>query len=347
MADSVFRMTVFLYLAGLELCGESFYAEPELSEGDKLGVEDINRNLEWMESVMKGTADITVVLRPVDSGEDAPLYTISAESLYDAVSFYTKFLDEPYTLIDCKLNTIHIGSHIYKAPDPMMISLTYEQYQDAQSMLGGIWGIEQGIGQLQKKMESIIQKAQKKKKEPVIPQNMLDEMQELAEDMKTQQAEFLSRLFTIMDVKTEQVTLLDDEGNPIMDKKGKIRTEQKVYHEERAFKSHEAERNVEEFKEHAPSWLFPVMYQWFQSSLQAQQKNFPKLFSGKKGSGESNPLVATISTLNTLMKEQGYQDQQAVLDANAIFNFQKLDALTRQAEEMERMNKKMKSKSRK
>lgn len=345
MPDSVFRMQVFLYLAGLELCGQSYYDQPE--ESDDISEAEISKQLDWMESIINGTAEINVVLKPVQSDDDVR-YVIGTDDLFNAVSFFTKFLDEPYTLIDCKIDTLHLGDRIFKAPDPMMVSLTYEQYQDAQSILGSIWYEEKNLTELKDKLNKIISKAAKKNKEPNIPAEDMKQMQEVAESIKQQQNEFLSKLFLVMDVKTEDVVVLDDNGEPVKDKRGKVKTRTNVYNEARTFNSVEAERYIPNFKEHAPQWLFPIMYQWFQSSLQAQQKNFPKVFSGKKGKGgDDNPFVATISTLNTLMKEQGYQDQQAVLNANAVFIFQKLDALTRQAEEMERMNKKMKSKSRK
>lgn len=365
MPDSIFKMQVFLHLAGLELCGESFYTEPSTTVSDvSPSGENLSAQLSWMESVLSGSADITVVLQPSESSSALDKDTkalISADALFNAITHFTKFLDEPYTLIDCKLDRIHIGSHIYKAPDPMILSLTYEQYQGAQSALGAVQDLSQYVQQLYEQFSkqpprnldpSNSRNIESSKSRNIDPSNprplepsISPELTSAISDLHEAQATFLSFVLLPMYNHTEEQDELDSEGNVILDKKGRPKRHTINTLRTKKFISEEAQLLIPELKDHSPEWLFPIMYQWFQSSLIAHQKNFPKLFSGKKG-GASDPLVATISTLNTLMKEQGYQDQQAVLDANAIFNFQKLDALTRQAEEMERMNKKMKSKSR-
>lgn len=349
MPDPIFKMQVFLHLAGLELCGESFYTELSTTVSDvSPSGENLSAQLSWMESVLSGSADITVVLQPSESSSVLAKDTkalISADALFNAITHFTKFLDEPYTLIDCKLDRIHIGSHIYKAPDPMILSLTYEQYQGAQSALGAVQDLSQYVQQLYEQLSKSPSQGGVSTPSPSDINAVSPELTSAISDLHEAQATFLSFVLLPMYNHTEEQDELDSDGNVILDKKGRPKRHTINTLRTKKFISEEAQLLIPELKEHSPEWLFPIMYQWFQSSLIAHQKNFPKLFSGKKG-GASDPLVATISTLNTLMKEQGYQDQQAVLDANAIFNFQKLDALTRQAEEMERMNKKMKSKSR-
>lgn len=334
MADSVFRMKVFLHLAGLELCGESFYAELPDEQSDNPTLEQINAQLSWMESVVEGSADITVVLKPVTYDGEAPLYSISVSDFFDAVTFYTKFIDEPYELLDCKFDTVRIGKHTYKAPDPCMASLTYEQYQSAQACLTEIWDCTNYIQQLQQQIES---------KEP--NEELVQSAQQTADDLHKAQASFLTYVLHLMHAVSIEEEQYDSKGNLLTDNKGKPIIKSHAILQKKDFKSDDAERLFPEMLAEAPEWLFPVMYQWYQSCLAYLQKKFSKLFSGKKGGGDSDPLVSTSATLNTLMKEQGFTSHQDVLDANAIFIFQKLDALTRQAEEMERMNKKMKSKS--
>lgn len=340
MHEEVFKMTVFLYLCNLELCGESFYTP--LANDDANDLSGMTEQVKWMESVLDNSADITVVLRYRDN-HDAPMMKIGATDLFNAIEAFTEFLDTPFTLVVCPLGQLRIGNHTYDSPAPQMVGLTYEQYTGAQSDLGEIWGMQTQLENYLQQIQSIVQEADKRKKEPIIPRELTSAIEELQDGMKHAQAHFCAYVLTVMQAVVDEVEEYDADGNVKM-VKGKIKKTLHSRMEAKKFDSVEADRLADEIYEHAPSWLFPILHQWFQGSLAAQQKLFPKLFSGKKGGGESNPLVANIATLNTLMKEQGYHDQQAVLDANAIFNFKKLDDLTRQAEEMERMNKKMKRK---
>lgn len=73
---------------------------------------------------------------------------------------------------------------------------------------------------------------------------------------------------------------------------------------------------------------------------------FQKLFSFGKGGSNDKQFIATISTLNILQKEPGYQSQQALMDAKVFFNFQKFDKLQEELRKMKEFNKEIKSKSR-
>lgn len=378
MAEPVYKLQVFLHLAVLELCQESFYQEPA-STDNAASIASIQSQLDWMESVLDGKAPITVVLRPTkdfktpseatpsgrqpfpsEEREEGLLFSISDQDLFDAVMHFTKFLDDPYTLMAQPLGEIVIGTHTYKTPDPLFANLTYEQYQNAQYALQRLWNASQYIENEQKN----VVEAEKKHKDSQAalakfagdafkptpfapPQDCIDRINKGLNQINESQAEFLVHTLTCLQPKVYDEAVTDKDGKPLY-ARGKAKIRQILHLEEPNVDVDKFSRdNKEEITKHAPKWLFPILYQHFQSSLTEHKKLFPKLFSGSGGGGNDNQFVATISTLNTLMKEQGYADQRATLDANVVFNFQKLDELTRRAEEMKRMNDEIRRKSHK
>lgn len=350
LPESVYKMRVFLSLCGLELCGKSFFThEDQLSVKDNLSVEELNIRLAWMEKVIRNEAPVTIVLKK-KGDEESPLMTISAEDFFYASEHFTNFLDEPFTLTDCHIDTIRIGSHTYKGPDPMLLSLTYEQFQNAQTAASNVQSSKDNMDMVHKKMLSELKKLSGENKNlsqeelylKLSPQ-LIRNIESCTKDLKDAQGEFISSVLVPMEAVVMETEVYDDDVNIKIDNEGNIVTKKEICWQTKKYDYHEMQRLKDEIADKAPDWLFPILYQWFQGSLLALQKKFPKLFSGKNSQEEYDPIKSFVQTLNTLMKEQGFPSQRAVLDADAILNFETLNRLTIQAEEITRMRKKIKT----
>ena len=329
MPEIQYKMIVFLYLAGMELCKKSYFPEPNSSDCVDAPLPDKDAplkereerldamiaRLDWMEDIMNGTADMTIVLRNLKAvGTEDEYLQIDSLRFFDVVRHCTKFLDEPFGLLDNKLGIVTVGEHKYKCPDPLIMNLTYEQYQNASFAISAY-------------LEAAKQLKDCKLNSP--------KAKAIVEQYKDAQARFLSQVLTLMKPQSFE----DEVVSPVLHSSKKV----KRTYLAPSYVAAEAAQFVDEMRK-APEWLFPILFQQFQSSLMEYKKKFPKVFTDKKNGTASDPLLATAGTLNTLMKEQGYYDQQAVLNANAIFNLKILDDLTRRAEEIEKMNKELKIK---
>lgn len=346
MPSVIYRMKVFLELCGLELCGLSYYKGESLIEETSL--ESLGKKLEWIESVLSNKVPITIVLKKkYDNEGKEPLMSISSKSLFEAIGYYTKFLDKPYSLIDCKIDKIRIGQHTYAGPDPMMLGLTYEQYQNAQSAINSINYVQYESQSINAKMLEAIKNADKdvsdfteEDAKRIIGDSSIEELKRIEQDLKEAQGDFLSAVLCLMEIKCMDVEQYDDKGELLIDEKGVPIVKKNTFWQSRKYSSEEMQRVKTELSNDAPSWLFPLLYQWFQSSLLAISKKFPKLFKGNNVVEEDDPVKSFAQTLNTIMKEQGFTSQKDVLNTEAVLNFETLNRLAVQAEELERISKK-------
>ena len=64
-----------------------------------------------------------------------------------------------------------------------------------------------------------------------------------------------------------------------------------------------------------------------------------------KGHRQRNELTSEVGTVNAVMKYNNYHDQQTVYDSNAVFVFEILNTMTKEAEEVKKLNAKMKRKT--
>lgn len=346
MPPFIFKTRVFLELCGLELCGKSYYEEPSSEKAD---IASIEKQVQWIEDMLNNKLPATIVLRKKgDKDEKEPLMAISSKNLFEAIDYFTEFLDNPFTLIDCKIDSIQIGQHTYAGPDPMLLSLTYEQYQNAQSALTGIAFIQDS---LRRKNESVLKKIQssfidvskasEQEITTLIGASNIEEMKKEELSLKESQGDFLAAVLCLKEIKETEYEQYDSRGRLVTDAEGMPIRKKTSFWQRRKYDGEEMQRLRDELIEFAPTWLFPLLYQWFQSSLIALQGKFPKLFRDNKAAGEENdPVKAFAQTLNTIMKEQGFSSQRDVLSTEAVLNFETLNRLATQAEELERINKK-------
>lgn len=96
---------------------------------------------------------------------------------------------------------------------------------------------------------------------------------------------------------------------------------------------------------HSLSTLFHVCFQTYQTAIVYYATSYPLLFADD---GKKDPLrdalTGEVGTINTIMKYAGYAEQQQVYDSNLPFVLDILNAMTKEAKEIEKMNSKIKKK---
>lgn len=223
---------------------------------------------------------------------------------------YLKFLDEPFQLTQLPFEHVTVGGRKYKAPDAQMMNLTYEQYGNAQRYLMAFWNASRLVDSLRKNGAST----------------------EALLNAESQALGFRAGFLAHMYVPGSW-RIFDQRGGMTRFKPSRVYS----------YSSDEAERHVDAFRT-APSWLFDVTYQLFQSSLALYKKDFEHLFKEYEDENGKSALVMEIDTVNAVMKYAGYTDQQVVYDSNVGFIFGFLNSMSHEAKQIEEMNNKMKMK---
>jgi len=93
------------------------------------------------------------------------------------------------------------------------------------------------------------------------------------------------------------------------------------------------------------STLFHICFQMFQTALTYYAVEFPYLFSSGKNGVHGSAVANEASTLSAVMKHQGFTSPQAVYDENVMIILSVLNSMAKEAEEIEKMNAKIKKKS--
>lgn len=92
--------------------------------------------------------------------------------------------------------------------------------------------------------------------------------------------------------------------------------------------------------------LFHICFQAYQTAVQYYSTVYRVLFGG---SGKSDPLhdalTGEVGTLNAVMKYAGYSSQQEVYDSSLPFVLDILNTMARDAEAIEKMNRKIKKRN--
>lgn len=223
---------------------------------------------------------------------------------------YLGFLDNPFTLTRLPWENLRIEGVSFRAPEPLLLSLTYQQYGNAQRCLVNYW-------QQRKMVEAMLDNGSSQK---AVRRAIKEEVR--------MRAEFLSHLFV---APKKQLT---EEKDGVVIRKRKV-----IY----PYSSDSAKDHIRHFLS-CPAWLFDICYQYFQTSLMHYHQFFPNLFKEYDENDETstkNPLVMELEMVNVLKRECNYQSQQAVYDTNAAFIFEDLNSMATKAKQIEEMNAKM------
>lgn len=91
--------------------------------------------------------------------------------------------------------------------------------------------------------------------------------------------------------------------------------------------------------------LFHVCFQVYQTAMQNYYPAvYPLLFdAGGKSESLHTALSGEVGTINAIMKYAGYSDQQQVYDTNLPIVFDILNAMTKEAKQVEEMNRKIRT----
>ena len=224
---------------------------------------------------------------------------------------YLKFLDEPFRLIQLPFSHVRVGMVRYKAPDPLMVNLTYEQYGNAQRCLIAYWETSRMVESLKKNGAT------------------LEAVKHAQEEALQARAGFLAHMYV-------------EPGWQLLDQRNQMTriSIKRVYE----YCSVKAEERVEDFKA-APSWLFAVTYQLFQSCLSQYKQKFPYIFKQCDDNDGKDVLIIELGTLNAIQKYGGFTETQKVYDQNSMIIFKFLDSMAEEAKQIEDMNRKMKLKN--
>ena len=151
------------------------------------------------------------------------------------------------------------------------------------------------------------------------------------------QASFLANILT-----PRSLALLDTSG-------GSIRLRP---HYEYRYNAEQAEGLCKWFvrkiknKKSSLSTLFHICFQSYQTALSYYSIAYPLLFSSNdKGNAIRDALQGEVGTVNTIMKYAGYAEQQQVYDSNLPFVLDILNTMTKEAKQVEEMNRKIKKKN--
>ena len=91
--------------------------------------------------------------------------------------------------------------------------------------------------------------------------------------------------------------------------------------------------------------LFYICFQVYQTALEYYSISYPLLFSGNgKHDQLKDALTGEVNTINAVMMEANYTNQQEVYDSNVTFILDILNTMAKKAKEIERMNAKIKKK---
>lgn len=221
------------------------------------------------------------------------------------------FLDEPNGLLSCPYTTFKVHGTTYKAPDPQLTSVTFEQYNHAQQFLIAYWDTFRLIEEMKNNGSSV--KAIKHQ----------------YKELEQYKAQFLATLFT----PAVHQTLQTDEN-------GTYRVNRIAY----PYHSSQSETHWKHFSGKRWRWTFEVMVQYLQSCLEEYRSKFPDLFTSHSGADGKDFIVLEADKMNAIKKYGNFGSYQSIYDSNAFFIFGQLSNMCQEAKAIEEMNRKIKSK---
>ena len=223
---------------------------------------------------------------------------------------YLKFLDDPFTRTAAAWEYKRIGRRKFRAPDTLLLNMTYQQFGNCQRQLMVAWDSA-------KLAERLIENGATRQA-----------VKEALRRADKARAAFVSHMFVagrrqLMERKEESTYL----------------SMKRVY----KYDQRDAQRRVNLFRRQSPQ-LYDVCYQLFQSTLAHYKTMFPMLFKEHDGGDGRSALTIELETVNVIKRECGYESQQAVYDTNAVFIFEDLNMLATRAKQMKDAQARMNAK---
>lgn len=224
------------------------------------------------------------------------------------------FLDNPYTRTVTPYGIIRLrmGTLRLKAPNDVMSNVTFAQYQSAQNLLIVYWDAE-------KVLQTLIRR-------------------------KSSRAAIRTQTRRIRDIRCRFLAALFNES---VEETGEIREGRYMRKYSRrvwSFYTGQIRKNARWFRD-VEQRMFPVMLQYFQSVQESYARMYPELFTpnGKKNNRQ-NPMKIEVEMVNNVMKYQGFADYDAVYDSEAVRILGIMNAMAKEAQEIEKMRMQNKTK---
>lgn len=175
----------------------------------------------------------------------------------------------------------------------------------------------------------------------------------MTEDITVDQAIIIQAKFLANILIPRTIAVLDTSGGSIRMRphyEYRYNAEQAdglVHYFERRLKKENRKMKVNAMRRNCSmATLFHICFQTYQTALNYYSIAYPLLFSSNdKGDTFRDALQGEVGTVNTIMKYAGYAEQQQVYDSNLPFVLDILNTMTKEAKQVEEMNRKIKKKN--
>lgn len=221
------------------------------------------------------------------------------------INTYLQFLDHPEELTRLPFSDWKFRGKRFKAPNVLMLDVTYEQYSNAQNYL-------MAYTQQNKLVESMLNNG-----------SSLKAIRRIQEEIVDARSGFLSHLFV-----APQWQFTDNDSH----------STRLNIHRSYRYSNQSAERHKHYFRT-APEYLFVIMVQFFEGCLHHFSQELPDLFKEGDKQQDKSLWLMEVDTVNAIQKYQGYGAQQDVYDSEVVFIFGILNDMIQQANEIKRIGK--------
>lgn len=281
-----FRLKVFLMLGGFKVLHKTYK-----KEGEEYTY--IIRRKGWKHLLMM---------------ERIPM---KSWQIHQWIEHFLGFLDDPYQLMNFPYPYLFREGQKFKAPETLMVNVTYEQYGNAQRFLVEYWDVMQEVEEIMKKRHS------------------RKELKKLLSRADESKAHFLSTMLCTCSIQTH-----------ITDESGTYKSNRKVW----IYNANQAEENARFFKGRKCNILFEIMVQYVQSCLGYYKGAFPDLFTSHKGTNNKDFLVMESDNMNGIKKYADFKNYQDIYNSNMFFIFGVMDSICKEAKAVDEMNQKIRRK---
>lgn len=260
----------------------------------------------------EGSGRLTFGFRKVDAQGKAGKEEFLLEPwvVHELFEQYLSWLLQPSSRLAEVTDKITVKGRTYAGCGYAMARMTYQQHQFAARY----------FNEMQRSENALLQ--------AVLDKNTSHErMEKLTDQWKMQRRLFMATVFTpVCRVSSKTV-----DGKVIVYPEPK---------EDYVFSSEQIAENADAFAG-IPEEMTDAVIQQFNGVMMHYRKIYPKLF--KEGdTGQADFIKVEESTLNTLQSELKFANYQTIYDSNAPFILGKLHTIILKAEEIQRMNEKMK-----
>lgn len=281
-------------------------------------------------------------------GADGERLAIDRDNLMGAALELTKWLDEPQQLMSLPVEYVRVGKHEYKMPGTALVDVAFEQFQEAQKFEERVWMFLKRVREIVEPSAEGEPSGETEGTEEEEPSGNAEgtvatvelteedkrEIVEIVGEIKKAKAEFLGQMLVRKMWKGWRV--VRDEVR-VLGMRLPVWKVKSVY--DCKYGEVDSADVLADMME-APEWLFAVVEQYVQGCVTFYAGQYKSMFSKSGGGGDAKaPFVARVDMVNTLMKYQGFSCQDVVRKMSVPDAFSIMNAMSREAEEVEKMKR--------